>query len=262
MKKLSAVLLAGSALVGCMRNSDDDLVSAEGALDTAESVQAEADLMAVNLEGADAMALTSDEVAVRIAANIGLRWPTSCRTIEQNGNAITVTYNDCTGPRGLLHVSGQLVLTVQVKTDGSISVHGTSGNMTLNDAQLMVDVEALYTRSGTTHTVDVVTTGHAIGPRGSDLDHVGDYTVTVDGATQCRSLIGSWATEAELVDGRTATRSTTADVTRCMGGCPTGTVTRTFRNGVTLTITFDGTSTAQWETSGGRSGTKLLRCGL
>jgi hypothetical protein len=260
MNKLSAFLLASSALVGCMRN-DDDIVSAEGALDTVDSVQAEADLMAVNLEGADAMAATSEEIAVRIAANIGLRWPSSCRTVEQNGNAITVTYNDCTGPRGLLRVSGQLVLTVQVKTDGSISVHGTSGNMTINDANLMVDVEALYSRVGTTHTVDVVTSGHAVGPRGSELDHVGDYTVTLDAGTQCRSLVGSWATEAELADGRTASRSTTADVTRCAGGCPTGTVARTFRNGVTLTVTFDGTSTAQWETSTGRTGTReLLRC--
>jgi len=261
MKRLSAFLLAGTALVGCMRNHEDDIVSAESALDTAESVQAEADIMAVNLEGADAMALTSDEVAVRIAANIGLRWPAACRTIEQNGNAITVTYNDCTGPRGLLHVSGQLVLTTQVKTDGSISVHGSSGDLTVNDAHLQVDVDALYTRVGNTHTVDVVTTGSAVGPRGADLEHVGDYTVTIDGDTQCRSLVGSWATEAELADGRTASRSTTADVTRCAAGCPTGTVTRTFRNGVTITITFDGTPTAQWSTSNGRSGTKtLLRC--
>lgn len=260
MKRLTTFLFLGTALVGCMRDNDDDLVTAESALDTADSVQAEGDLMAVNIEGADASALTADEIAVRIAANIGLRWPSSCRTIEQNGNAITVTYNDCTGPRGLLHVSGQLVLTVQVKTDGSIAVHGTSGNLTINDAHLVVDVDALYARNGTTHTLDVMTSGSAVGPRGSELDHVGDYTVTWDGSTQCRSIVGSWATDATLADGRTASRSTTADVSRCAGGCPTGSIARTFRNGVTLTVTFDGTSTAQWETSAGRSGTTMRGC--
>ena len=260
MNRLTTFVFLGSALVGCMRNGHDDLVTAESALDSADSVQAEGDLMAANIEGANATALTTDEVAVRIAANIGLRWPSSCRTIEQNGNAITVTYDDCTGPRGLLHVSGQLVLTVQVKEDGSIAVHGTSGNLTLNDAHLVVDVDATYATSGTTHTLDVVTTGSSVGPRG-ELDHVGDYTVTWDSSTQCRSLVGSWATEATLADGRTGSRSTMTDIERCLGGCPTGTVARTFRTGVTMNITFDGTATAQWTTSNGHSGTKLLPCG-
>jgi hypothetical protein len=261
MKRLTTFVFLGSAaLIGCMRDGGDDIVTAESALDSADSVQAEGDLMAVNLEGANMAALTSDEIAVRIAANIGLRWPSSCRTIEQNGNAITVTYNDCTGPRGLLHVSGQLVLTVQAKPDGSVSVHGTSGALTMNGAHLVVDVDANYATSGTTHTLDVTTTGDAVGPRGTELEHVGDYTVTWESGTQCRSLVGSWATEATLPDGRTGSRSTNTDVTRCAGGCPTGTIARTFRDGVTLTVTFDGTSTAQWETSTGRSGTKTLPC--
>jgi hypothetical protein len=260
MKRLTTFVCLGSALIGCMRDGDDAVVTAESALDSADSVQAEGDLLAANLEGAYADTLTDDEIAVRIAGNIGLRWPSSCRTIEQNGNAITVTYNDCAGPRGLRHVNGQLVLTVQIKQDGSIAVHGTSGNMTINEAHLVVGVDALYTTSGTTHTLDVMTSGSSVGPRGTELDHVGDYTVTWDSSTQCRTLDGAWATEATLVDGRTASRSTVADLERCIGGCPTGTLSRTFRNGVTLNITFDGTSTAQWQTSDGRSGTKQLPC--
>jgi hypothetical protein len=262
MNSFAAFALVGSALIGCARNhGDDDQVTAESALDSASSVQAEGDLMAVNIEGANMLALTSDEIAQRIAANIGLRWPSSCRTIEQTGNAITVTYNDCTGPRGLLHVSGTLVLTVQVKTDGSIQVHGASGNLTVNDFHLVMNVDALYSTNGTTHSLDVTTSGESVGPRGAELDHVGDYTVTWDSATLCRSLDGSWATEATLADGTTGSRSTVVDVTRCVGSCPTGTIVRTFRTGVTLTITFDGSSTATWETSNGRSGTKLLPCG-
>jgi hypothetical protein len=261
MKRLTAFVSGGLALAGCIRHGDDDLVTAESALDSADSVQAEGDLMASSIEGANMLALTSDEIAQRIAANIGLRWPSSCRTIEQTGSAITVTYDDCTGPRGLIHVSGELVLTVQAKPDGSIGVHGTSGNLTVNGSHLVMDVDATYMTDGVTHTLDVTTSGSSVGPRGTELDHVGDYTVTWDSSTSCRSLDGSWATEAALADGTTASRSTMVDVTRCLGSCPTGTIVRTFRTGVTVTITLDGTPTARWETSTGRSGTKLLPCG-
>lgn len=249
-------------LSGCVRKADDEVMTAESALDSAESVQAEGNIMMANVDGADmagVTALTGDEVAIRIAANIGLRWPSTCRTIETNGNAITVTYNDCTGPRGLLHVSGQLVLTVQVRLDGTILVHGTSGDLTVNDAHLVVEVDAAYSTSGTNHTLSVTTSGSAVGPRGNDLDHVGDYTIAWDSASQCGSLSGSWATEA-TIDGRTASRTTTVDLQRCVGSCPVGTIDRTYRTGATLTVTFDGTATAQWQTSTGRSGTIDLAC--
>jgi len=259
--KLIAVALLGSSLVACVRNKTDE-TSAESALDSADSVQAEGNIMMANIDGADlsATALTSDDVAVRIAANIGARWPSTCKTIEQNGNAITVTYNDCTGPRGLFHVSGQLVLTVNLKIDGTIVVHGSSGDLTVNDAHLVVDVDATYSTSGTNHTLSVVTSGSAVGPRGTDLEHVGDYTITWDSGSQCGSLAGSWATEGTLADGSQLMRSTNANVMKCAGQCPVGSIVRTFRTGGTLTVTFDGTATATWEASTGKSGTIALPC--
>jgi hypothetical protein len=262
MRQLFTIALLATSLVACMRNGDEE-VSAESALDSADSVHAEGNLMMANIDGADmtaAAALTPEEIAVRIAGNIGLRWPSSCRTIETNGNAITITYNDCTGPRGLFHVSGQLVLTVQLKLDGSILVHGSSGDLTVNDAHLVVDVDATYSLSGTNHVLTVSTQGSATGPRGNDLEHVGDYTITWDTLSQCGSLVGSWATEATLADGTTASRSTNVNMMKCAGACPVGTVMRTFRNGVSLTVTFDGTAEASWETSTGRSGTVALVC--
>jgi hypothetical protein len=47
-----------------------------------------------------------------------------------------------------------------------------------------------------------------------------------------------------------------------MGKCPAngGSISHTFANNVTLTITFDGSATAQWSTSNGRSGTINLVC--
>lgn len=262
MRNLVAFVLLGSSLVACVRRGDD-VESAESALDSSESVEAEGNVMMAVVDGADmpVAALTADQVATAIAANVAARWqPTGCATVEQQGSAITITYNDCTGPRGLLHVSGQLVLTTAVKLDGTITVHGTSGDLTVNDAHLVVDVDAEYAVTGTGHTLTVSTQGSAVGPRGTELDHIGNYTITWDTTSQCRSVAGNWSTEATRTDGTTLQRSTTADVMRCAGSCPVGSVSRTFATGTTLTVTFDGTALAHWETSTGKSGTVNLVC--
>lgn len=262
MNKLLLLALGSSALIGCMNR--DDSVSVESALDDNESTAAEGEIMASAMDGAEVQGLlptTAEDVALRIATNIHPRFqPDGCVTATQNGAEVTITYNDCTGPRGLIHVSGQLVLTVHVDAAGAISVHGTSGDLTANNAHLMVDVDATYIVAGTSHTLTVSTNGSAVGPRGFELDHVGDYTKTWDSSTQCGGLDGSWATDVTKIDGTQLHRSTTVDVSRCAGSCRTGTVERTFKNGVTLTITFDGTPTAHWSTSNGHSGTRQLLC--
>jgi hypothetical protein len=262
MQKLAVIALFSSSLLGCMNK--DDTVSVESALDDNESTAAEGEIMASSMDGAEMAGLlpaTSDQVAAKIVSNIGPRFqPAGCATATSQGATVTVTYNDCTGPRGLIHVSGQLVLVVNVDANGTITVHGTSGDLSANDAHLKVDVDATYTVSGTSHMLDVQTNGSAVGPRGFELDHVGDYTKTWDTGTQCGGLDGSWATDATLVDGTNLHRSTTVDVTKCLGSCPNGTIERTFKNGVTLTITFDGTSTAKWSTTNGKSGTRTLPC--
>jgi hypothetical protein len=97
------------------------------------------------------------------------------------------------------------------------------------------------------------------GPRGNAIDHNGNYTETWDPATTCRSINGSWSTELTSPVA-TAERANTVNVSRCGTGCPTGTLTHTFIGGATLTVTFDGSSTAQWSASTGLSGSVQLSC--
>jgi hypothetical protein len=170
-----------------------------------------------------------------------------------------VTLNDCTGPRGLLHVSGEVDLVVSISTSGGITVTGHSADLQVNQANLTFDVTASYSVSGTTHTLAVQSQGQGTGARGNAIDHNGDYTITWDTASQCGSIAGNWSTELSN-SVHTATRSNQVNLMRCAGGCPTGTIIHTFLRGQTLTVTFDGTSVATWETSGGRSGTVNLQC--
>ena len=233
--------------------------TAESAIDSSDSAEAEGDMMMASVDGADVVgivAATPDQVAARIAANLVARWnPRACATIAQSGATITATYTDCTGPRGLVHVSGQLVLVVSVSGAGAISVQGTSDDLQVNGASLVVDATALYSSSGTSHSLAVTTHGSGTGPRGLDIVHDGDYTLAWDTATQCHTLDGNWSTEIGA-----ASRSTQASLHRCVGQCPSGTVTRKLRTGATLTVTFDGQGTATWSSTAGRSGTVTLAC--
>ena len=265
MRYLASLGFVGMSLVafGCASKGSPNIDTAAGAIDSSNSVESEGNVMMALTDGADVagvVALTSDQAAARIAANVALRWnPSGCATASASGSNVTVTLNDCTGPRGLVHVSGTLSLVVSIDANGSVVVTGHSDDLMVNKADLTFDVTATYSSSGTTHSLAVQTQGQGTGPLGNNIDHNGNYTISWDTSSQCGSIDGTWSTE--FSNGvQTATRSNDVSVMRCAGGCPTGTIVHHFLKGQTLTVTFDGTNVASWVTSGGRSGTVNLTC--
>lgn len=260
MQKLSSlVLLASSVLVCACTNSGADVDSAAGAIDSTDSTESEGNVMMGAVDGADASGFagaTAADVAVRIAANVSLRWnPTGCATVTQHDALVSITYNDCTGPRGLVHVTGTLDLAISISTTGAITVHGTSPSLQVNRAELVIDATATYTTSGTGHTIAVQTSGSGTGPRGNPVEHQGTYTITWDPSSLCRSIDGHWQTDLGARE-----RSNDVSLQRCGTGCPTGTITHHFTAGASITITLDGTATAKWSSSLGASGTTQLSC--
>jgi len=239
------------------RGGGTDVDSAESAIDSSDSVGAESDLMAATMDGAEVTGLlpaTADQIAVRIAANIGPRWAKGCAKVTQNGANVVITYTDCTGPRGLVHVTGELDVAISV-SGTTITAHGTSSGMQINRANIVIDATATYAIAGTTKTLTVATNGSGTGPRGNEIEHEGNYTITWDSASQCRTIAGDWHTDLGARE-----RSNNVNLSRCDGGCPTGSVTHHFLGGASVTITFDGTATAAWSASNGRSGTVALSC--
>jgi hypothetical protein len=261
MNKLSILaVLAALPAAACLHGGADlSADSASSAVDSSESTEAEGNLMMAMVDGSEIAGLlpaTPEQIAVRIAANIGSRWiPSTCVTMNRTAAQITVTYKDCTGPRGLVHVSGTLILAVTAATTGAITVHGTASDFQVNRATLMVDVTASYAPTATGRTLTVTTSGTGTGPRGNVVDHEGNYTLTWDAATMCHTIAGHWQTDLGLRE-----RSNDVSLQRCVGGCPTGTVTHHYLGGASLTVTFDGTNTAHWTTSTGQSGTTTLGC--
>jgi hypothetical protein len=261
MQKFNSLVLFSSSLLvtACATHGGEDTDSAAAAVDSSDSTQAEGDMMAGTVDGADTSGLvapTSADIAVRIATNASLRWnPTGCAKVTQNAALVAITFNDCTGPRGLVHVTGELDLDISLTTAGQISVHATSSNLQVNRADLVIDATATYAVSGTAHTLTVETMGSGTGPRGNAVDHDGNYTITWDTGSQCRSIDGHWQTDLGSRE-----RSNDVSLQRCAGGCPTGTVTHHFLAGASLTVTFDGTDVAHWTTSAGVTGTTQLSC--
>ncbi|HEX4453177.1 MAG TPA: hypothetical protein VH143_20035 [Kofleriaceae bacterium] len=262
MKKLVVLLLSSSSLVACMRkDTSDSPDSAAAAADSQEAVGDEADIMTASVDASGTVTASVDaaSAASTIAANLAAKWTGACAVATASGANVTVTYNDCTGPYGLVHVTGELDLTISINAQGALAVHATANDLEVNAATLDFTADGTLSESGTMKTLSVTANGTGTGPRGNAIDHNGAYTVTWDPTSACRSISGSWSTDLTSPVA-TAERANTVDLMRCGAACPTGTMAHKFLGGSTLSVTFDGTATAAWSSSLNLSGTIALDC--
>jgi hypothetical protein len=199
MKNLVVLLLSSSSLVACMRNNDstDSPDSAAAAADSQEAVGDEADIVtaSVDASGTVTASVAATSVASTIAANVAAKWTGACAVATASGATVTVTYNDCTGPYGLVHVTGELDLTISINAQGALAVHATATDLEVNAATLDFTADGTLSESGTMKTLSVTANGSGTGPRGNSIDHNGAYTVAWDSTTTCRSIDGSWSTD-------------------------------------------------------------------
>lgn len=251
------LIAAVLALAACPRRGNDgDGELAELSADSTQTTSDEGSLLSGLMDGASAnlVAVTADQAAAALVARAEARYnPNGCLAATQSGSTVTLVFANCIGPRGLRALNGTLTATVSVDAAGAIVVAASASDFHIGLSTLDIDATATYTGSGASQQLAVVTHTTGVGGLGFSLEHDGDYTLTWDAS--CVSLEGAWSTERG-----DASRSTTADVTRCIAECPIGTITRDTFRGRTIAITFDGTSTASWSSSAGGSGTFQLAC--
>jgi hypothetical protein len=198
---------------------------------------------------------TAAAVAAYMAAHSGAALqPPACHSSTVNGDVVVYTYNDCTGPRGLVRMTGAMTVTYIVDAQGVHTQTAATG-FALNQSTLDIDATTTYTTAGGTRTVAVSTQSSGTGPLGHHITRQGDYTTTW--TASCHTLNGTWTTTSSNLSGST----TVNQVTRCDGGCPAsgGSVIQANRDGVTVTIAYDGSAIAHWSTATG-SGTITLTC--
>ena len=254
-------LVAAAGCNGAASGSDDlDTTAAAVTVDSAQTGTSEGSMLAASVDGvetatpASGSTVTAVDVALFIKSHIGARMlPAGCATAETSGATTTITYANCTGPRGLVAVDGTIVLTASLQTGGAISFTATATDFTIGELMFDINDTAVYTSNSSGKSLAVTTSGTATGPLGGTLTHDGSYTATYTGT--CATIDGAWSSETT-----DKSRSTTVDLTRCAGSCPTGNVTRDTFDGRVITVTFDGSAKASWTSSTGRSGSFTLDC--
>lgn len=251
---VSGIVLGALSACGDQRAEE----IAEEAVDSQELALSEGALVAVSADGAE-QGMRAEEAAAAAAKISPQRLtPPGCMTATVEGTKVTYNLDGCSGPAGLVKVTGSI--TAVFATAGpALQITATGSGVRVNRAVLDVDAVATVTQSGTTRTVSVTTKGSGTGPRGHHLERHGSYVATKDSATSCATLDGEWALEV----GTRERTTTISGLRRCPDACPAGggTIVHKGLFGRTVTVTFDGSNAARWTTSFGRSGTVDLRCG-
>jgi hypothetical protein len=177
-------------------------------------------------------------------------WPPGCISRERTSETTTtLTFTDCTGPFGLVHLNGSEVATFsRGAAAGVLHVEIVSQDLTANGKSIDHQASADVTFPTAT-TLDVAWKGswqHTTAA-GREIDHQSDLTIAIDLTSLCAKASGTGET---TVDGRGVTTDFDAyQVCRNADGsdaCPTGSVDITAKSGdASLSIDFDGTNKAE-----------------
>lgn len=258
MKNL-LIPLAMLSLLACGRAEEAD--DAEDADESAVVTSSESALTTeLSDEVAQPMSAAPADLAAAAATRVGSHLqPAGCLTTTVSGATVTYVFNDCTGPYGLVHVTGTVTAVYSRAGGGAVQAVITGSGVKVNAATVELDATVVASQTNGVKKADVVTNATGTGPRGNSLARDGAYTVTWDTTAQCITLDGTWTTRAGLRSASTVV----AGYKRCKGQCPAagGSIVHTSTRSNVVTVTYDGDATASFSTSAGRSGTVTLQCG-
>jgi hypothetical protein len=245
-------------------NADEE--SQELATDGGESAAASA--QSTHLGNIVFSAVASQDPAIassNLSASTKL-WPPGCVTRAKdmaNPLLVHMTFNECTGPFGLVHLNGVEDVTFSKSPNGGLRATLQSVNLSANGKPVNHTATADITVMGADR--QVVWNGHwaRTTEKGIAVDHESSLTIQVDITTECRTstgtakaTVGAREVDTEINEYKVCRNpATSADE------CPTGTVTHTAKStGRTLTVDFDGSNEATVEAQG-KSFSIPLVCG-
>jgi hypothetical protein len=226
--------------------------STDEALDSNDIGSGESAILVTSAESA--AGATTEGLVASAAQRFSERFqPAGCAVATTSGNVVSYTLRDCTGPRGLVHVTGAIQIAYTRTATGHIA-KATASKLLVEGATIDLDATSTVVEADArTATVEAHSSG--IGPRGRAIERSGSYEVSWD--SSCMTLEGTWSTTIGLL--RTSTR--VEQLRKCTGMCPSsGTVRHEGLRDRTLTISFDGSNSASWSGSDGKSGTVELDC--
>jgi hypothetical protein len=193
-------------------------------------------------------------------------WPAGCVTRAKdptNPLLVHVTFNDCTGPFGLVHLNGGVDVVFSKNASGGLHAAHTSVNLTANGVQVTFSASADITVSGTTRSVAWQGNWNRTNEEGDVIVHTSNLTITIDTVAKCATTNGTAVT---TVDAREVDSTINGYEVCEVGGielCPkAGTITHTHKSsGRSVSVSFDGTNEATFTGPNGGTVKVQMVCG-
>jgi hypothetical protein len=193
------------------------------------------------------------------AATATLYAPAGCAKATENAESVKLAFADCSGPWGLVHVTGSV--TVEPTRDGGEGIVIETKGLRLGGATVSFDA-TWNVVSPTTSPMRQLTssstlTGTTARGRSFEIESTNGWTLTWQLGGTCIDLNGN---SQGVVDGSDLDIQVTS-LERCNADCPTsGTISIT-SGSISDTISFDGSDVATFTTEG-RTNDIQLACGL
>ncbi len=251
MKKLtrsSVALVAclGVVAVGCASKSSSSSSTDQDNSDGSDSSASEAQASRMD-EKIFGSVSSQDPNAAAGSVAAAQWWPAGCATREKdatNPAVVHIHLNDCTGPFGLLHHTGDITVTFSKNPSGGLHAEATSSNMTVNGKAVQYSSSADITVANGQITVAFHGAWDRENAKGETVSHTRSGTTVIDIAKKCRTTNGTAQTLVAAREVDTTIKNyeicRKADGT---DGCPTGEVDVTGKaSGKSLTFDFDGSA--------------------
>lgn len=228
-------------LTACQTSSAGEVI--EQSTDSLDVVNNESALVSASTDGMTAAMAPSDAAVHASSTATTFFRPAGCVTATAAGATVTYVLSDCTGPYGLVHVTGTFDVQYSLHAGGGLDYHATGTGVSINGATMSMDSTGTYSVAGTTQTLTAQTSGRGTGPRGHSFMRTGVYTMSWDGTTSCFALDGHWSTVGESM----TVNSSVTGFRKCAVACPAaGGVLAAQGPHDTVTMSFDGTDRAAW----------------
>lgn len=192
-------------------------------------------------------------------------WPPGCMTRTkdaQNPRVVHLHFDHCTGPFGLVKLTGDEVVTFAKAADGQLTATFASENLLANGKPVTHSAVAEITLDGDERTVAWQGAWTRVNGKGITVSHTSDLSIKVDTKTRCRVEDGS----AVTMIGDREIDTLLEKIKLCPNlegneGCPSGVIKHTAKkSGKTVTVEFDGSDQATITGPKGNSFTADLVC--
>lgn len=252
-----------AAGAGCEKESPviadtDEQQTASDQTDSTDETSAEA-VLAQALTASDPSAADGDALAASAVDSVDSEFDPGCVVAVANKNVVTYTLTECTGPWGLLNVTGTVVATYAYLPEGKISVALQGTGITVNNSVGDWKATVLRSQASNVRELEVNTDWKGYTADNRPTSRKGNYTSVLDFNAMCLSLDGAWNTKVGLVSWDTVV----AGFQVCQGECPKDGGSVTWTAGARETVLlYDGSDVASWSNNNDKSGTVNLACGM